>query len=1021
MDTPNEYIVYEPDQVLTNDDLNESFNYLDQQNRWTRNKLIGVGIACGLKLVQQTGAIQITEGCGVTSEGYLILLPADQTYAYYQPYTPLDQPQDLAFSPDGNWPFYKPAWQNKTIYSLLTDADYSALEPAQQASAQLLTALGASLANYAVVLFLEAAEADLKNCSNNDCNNKGEKMVFTLRVLLVSLKDLFPNSVNGQKPARAPEIRLKRYNVPYQDLGNSAAVLNAFLAIVDDATLTSVQNAVNFCYQTYQGVLPASASKPFPQAGYLASIRNAILNAKPWLIEYFYDYVNDLILAYYEFREKATQDLTACCYSETAFPLHLVLGQANVNTPATGLDPYRRYFIYAGLFDRGNAASETAFLFKRMQIMASSFSRAQMGDTVKITPGQYEYFPLSHRAIPYYYPESATNPDSLYQYWNFRRTADGNQAFNLGYHSYVYNSDPAVTDPLEYDIEKYIFFRIEGHIGQPYQRVLSNLLSQRANYNLPFDVVAVSAEMLRSGAALPPCRIEDLITDFRLLISELACRVHLPFCFFSQLPYTKDQLTIANLATNLAKYEAFKQQADGAAITLPFGSTTYVKGSFMQTFCPPATGTLGAEYLAVIQKQEKQLSAVLASESGNTLMTLIFDYFNVVEEMMLLVVPVPLARFDTATFAALYLRYKRILAALITAVEELFVQAKKTADPVLTGDLLGLIAGCADELLLVLWAEYERRVKLYLSQLNFLTYFRKHPGLEHKAGVPKGGTFVLVYHGEEAVTTTAGGAAAAAAAGTISLSDYDLIRDFVAQCSDAPADQQQNVLTVLTGYRPVVGQKGYDIPAGIVIADFYLPYLCCSDCAPVAYVLPQQKPSVSMAATDICQAAAPVPITTSPADTTGTVSVTGLPAASVTNTNGWMLDPTKVVFNGQDQLTGTLIYTVNGESSDPQPVTIYRNPSAAFTNKIIQPSPATAAGTGQLILTAQETDSGFGYSWTVVFDPQDTGLPAPDLTKNIVDAQFLKAVTATVTLQVTNGPCTTVSAPQVIQLNSVIQ
>ena len=47
MANTNEYIVFEADQVLTNDHLNETFSYLDQQNRWTRNKLIGIGIVCG--------------------------------------------------------------------------------------------------------------------------------------------------------------------------------------------------------------------------------------------------------------------------------------------------------------------------------------------------------------------------------------------------------------------------------------------------------------------------------------------------------------------------------------------------------------------------------------------------------------------------------------------------------------------------------------------------------------------------------------------------------------------------------------------------------------------------------------------------------------------------------------------------------------------------------------------------------------------------------------------------------------
>src|ERR1043166_761080 len=126
MANPYEYIVYAPDQVLTNEHLNETFNYLDQQNRWTRNKLIGIGIVCGLDIVQHIGVIEITKGCGVTSQGYLILQDAKQ-YAYYIPYAAPDQPADLPFTFPGDLPFYKPFSQNKTIHLLLTDDDYNAL------------------------------------------------------------------------------------------------------------------------------------------------------------------------------------------------------------------------------------------------------------------------------------------------------------------------------------------------------------------------------------------------------------------------------------------------------------------------------------------------------------------------------------------------------------------------------------------------------------------------------------------------------------------------------------------------------------------------------------------------------------------------------------------------------------------------------------------------------------------------------------------------------------------------------
>ena len=41
------YPVFESGQVLTSRHLNDLVEYLDEQDRLTRNKLVGIGIVCG--------------------------------------------------------------------------------------------------------------------------------------------------------------------------------------------------------------------------------------------------------------------------------------------------------------------------------------------------------------------------------------------------------------------------------------------------------------------------------------------------------------------------------------------------------------------------------------------------------------------------------------------------------------------------------------------------------------------------------------------------------------------------------------------------------------------------------------------------------------------------------------------------------------------------------------------------------------------------------------------------------------
>ena len=136
--------------------------------------------------------IEVTRGCGVTSQGYLIMLDNIQQYTYYLPYTGIDQPRDLPFTYPGNLPFYKPFNENKSIFLLLTDDDYDDLETGSKTNAQTISSAipGKMLNDYAVVLFLEVSEIDLKNCDMFDCNNNGEKMTFTPRALLVKKTEL---------------------------------------------------------------------------------------------------------------------------------------------------------------------------------------------------------------------------------------------------------------------------------------------------------------------------------------------------------------------------------------------------------------------------------------------------------------------------------------------------------------------------------------------------------------------------------------------------------------------------------------------------------------------------------------------------------------------------------------------------------------------------------------------------------------------------------------------------------------
>lgn len=111
--------------------------------------------------------------------------------------------------------------------------------------------------------------------------------------------------------------------------------------------------------------------------------------------------------------------------------------------------------------------------------------------------------------------------------WNFHKTRVGRASQNMGYnvetqyHRYI--NTPV--EPLNYDLENYNFFRIEGHIGLKWRDVLTDLLEKIALYRLPFDVVALNAhpEPVASDPLVSSCLDNDLQVIYDAWAKELEC------------------------------------------------------------------------------------------------------------------------------------------------------------------------------------------------------------------------------------------------------------------------------------------------------------------------------------------------------------------------------------------------------------------------------------------------------------------------------------------------------------------
>ncbi len=832
-----------------------------------------MGIVCGLDLIVEhttikpsvIKSIEITKGCGLTSEGYMILEKKDKTYTHAIEYIRKKPPGDLPFDCE-EVPFYLYPRELELknapkIYKLVTCEDFNTIlssltvasktQPCTDTTTTNTTTTNSgtlnplpielstlSLEEYVVVLFLEATEKDRNNCDMQDCDNGGEKMVFNLIPLLVPILELRDtcgeNRKRGERWIRkAPEIKLTRYNVPPENISNAEETLMAFhrifypLGVTHPGLFNEIRDAYAFCNDEYRSVVSTTDSL----VGIITTFKKLedMIKAKPFMLglEYIYDYLNDLILAYNEFMEQVWSIDIQCCANECCFPLHLVLGRANINTNEFGLNEFRQNFIYSPLFaGRENALEKLRFYFHRMYLMAHlfNFTVLETPDTGKseehkviVTPSQYEAFPLSQRAIPFYYKvKDGPDPDNwLFLFWSFDKTLRGNETLNLSYHARAYSNSPLALAPLNHDIEKFNFFRIEGHLGMKYEAALIAIERWVYETNLPIDVVALSARFLGIyPTAIPPCLLEDIKTDLGLLIIQflfdlIACL----FDIFFLKPDETSKLFARVVPQGTVDY---RENVHAYLKTFSSGQLKYSTGDFMKVVSP-TEGTVGDTYFKNIKDGVFIPPISLKNITVDTLSvskvsSSIFDVFGSVDALCSL-----LLNHDIKTLSPTAVRaaYEDFITKRDTLKETAKTESPQGEYPqnkeLEWKEGYSIIAKLFEDCccvnliaiifeILYLLEQAILRLENYEKQLVFSNYFRTHPGLEHKAGVPKGGTFVLVY-------------------------------------SEPLKDSGETKYAETSFEAPLLGRGGEEISNGIVIADFYVPYLCCSGCSSGTSVL----------------------------------------------------------------------------------------------------------------------------------------------------------------------------------------
>lgn len=902
----SKYPVFEANQILTNRHLNQVFNYLDEQERLTRANLIGIGIVCGLEVELLGSAnaptLRIGKGCGVTSEGYLIVEPEAVILESYGEYKP---PTDVAY----------PLFTNVKLWEVFPEG-----EPGT-------TALNSAfLQDKALLLFLELKKEGLRNCNPANCDDRGAEVGVTLRRLLVSKNDagmarLIDGTIGLNDPKNAaqledellaklnlPDIRLPRYNVPAGLLTSSNAVYAGFLSVFRDNLLASKTGAaLTSAYNAFKPLVEVLyPANPFAKFGSMYGfLDNAPQNTtQVRFLQYYYDLFDDLLKAYEEFRWKGAELMCACCPDERLFPRHLLLGLVYPEAD-TGAAAYRHYFRASSAISNCETLTEELhLLFQRLVEMTTRFSNdpplpmlrgpVNTASYVRITPSKLGDVPLAEKCIPYYYLQNGT--PKLFELWNAERSRRYRAHHNLSYRYYEYDV-PSLPDfvaaPLRYDLEPHNFLRVEGHINKPFSLVLNQLLTLKAQYRLPIDIVA-----LRTGAfdenmpvdlSKEQCRFRDLESLYDATREEWMGQLCNDLTYLYEV---SPQLAVIADPGNTEKANPNSPDAvKASANILPDVPPPVVSTTFKSKYA--LINTYAAGYLVQSNKLGGLFENNIVIDDPKGINNRFFELFTAVLNLAG-AFPASMSSFNYTLFDE---RLKNMLRAAfrlenLRESPDLTKQLADNASLLLWEEIDDRIEhlkfGFRTDAFKAIHDEYVNRIK-EVKQKQFLSNFLlKHPGIQHKAGVPLGGTFVLVYHDDPEIVRPF--------TPVFSFSEVNL-EDVTLNFSEEVADADEN-FAARTGSQPLVTKEveesfrkiqlnpaisldpdvrtliaafsgqitdpkaNFDVflhesanriisnavnelTDGTVIADFFLPYLCCSDCGGVQYVLPPAQPTFS--------------------------------------------------------------------------------------------------------------------------------------------------------------------------------
>ncbi|MFP9114605.1 PKD domain-containing protein [Flavobacterium sp. RHBU_3] len=530
-----QYRKFNAGQALTEGQLNEFIDYFEDQDRLSRTRLGGVGIICGFKsaIVSNAsggsrGAINISQGAGVTTDGDLVTLRKNELdgvsidlqskdYTYYRNYTDKYK-----------YPYFTNGSTKITLLELFTDEEYSALVNAGEDETEF-SAVNTiqNLEQKILLLFLETYSNDETPCESADCDNNGAEQVSELRVLLADSVEVDGVIVN--RTDKNIDSIYKLHN-SYEELYDSLNALEVKRVILDTEVVDNDDLRIKFKTAIESPSLITSLKDGFTNianafgidldfsgAAFTDILTDSLNVANSDIhYQYRYDLLKDLVDTYNEIRGLILHLKSVCCPDINSFPKHLMLGPVGASLSLGERTDYRHDFYSSPINTDADENKERLVLLANRFVQKINEFRTFTGP-IKITPSNQDVA-LGEKAVPFYYNVTT----DLLKKWNFDRTQTGKETYNLSYHTGNLSSAAFVQTPLWYNIDNHDFFRIEGHLGIPYKIALKNINNLKSTYGLAFDVVALVLKKGTTTSTTVTTASTLSINDLRVKLSNIS-------------------------------------------------------------------------------------------------------------------------------------------------------------------------------------------------------------------------------------------------------------------------------------------------------------------------------------------------------------------------------------------------------------------------------------------------------------------------------------------------------------------